>query len=570
MKTPILVIDDEENIRFTLESFLLGAGYEVTTASNYYEAETTLDKSNFDLIFVDILLKDNKTGIDFLREVKKRNLYSPVVMITGNPSIETALDAVRLGAYNYIQKPVFKDTLLHVTKMALRHKTIVDEKEKYRLNLEAIFRSVKDAIITVDKELVIIEMNDASRDICELTREDIGKPFNSLAKHCDGKCLDILKETIRKKESVEIYRLECHKNTCPAQVVNICAHPFLNDKGLPGGVVLVVRDETRLACLEQDMKERQQFHNIIGKSEKMQAIYSLIEDLADVQTTVLITGESGTGKELVAEAIHYKGERRNKPLVKVNCSALSESLLESELFGHVKGAFTGAMHERMGRIEKANGGTLFLDEIGDISPKVQLQLLRVLQEREFERVGDSTPVRVDVRMIAATNQDLQKKVLRGEFREDLYYRLKVVEIKLPSLCERREDIPLLIGHFLNKLNKKLNKEIIAISSDVQKIFMDYSWPGNIRELEHTLEHACILCHQNTITLEHLPIDMRDFIDTHSFTPGDLKLDEPEVIIQALEKTAWNKARAARLLGISRQTIYRKIDEYKIKTHDIDT
>jgi two-component system, NtrC family, response regulator HydG len=195
--------------------------------------------------------------------------------------------------------------------------------------------------------------------------------------------------------------------------------------------------------------------------------------------------------------------------------------------------------------------------------------LRVLQEREFERVGDSTPIKVDVRMVAATNQDLQRKVLRGEFREDLYYRLKVFEIKLPSLCERSEDIPLLIRHFLNKLNKKLNKEIIAISSDVQKIFMDYSWPGNVRELEHTLEHACILCHQNTITLEHLPIDMRDFIDTHSFVPGDLKLDEPKVIIQALEKTAWNKARAARLLGISRQTIYRKIDEYKIKTHDID-
>jgi len=568
MGSKILVIDDEESIRYTFESFLLDEGYEVLTARDYHEALSAIDTTELDLIFADILL-EGKTGIDILREIKERNLRCPVIMITGEPSINSASEALRLGAFDYIPKPIKQDTLLHITKIALKHKALVDEKERYRSNLVAIFSSVKDAIIMVDKELIIIEMNDSSRDICELTRDKIGRPFTAFTKHCEGKCLDVLKETIQKKESVEIYRFECHGNTHPHQVVNIIAHPFLNDKGLSEGAVLVVRDETRLACLEEDMKERQQFHNIVGKSEKMQEIYSFIKDLADIQTTVLITGESGTGKELVADALHYKGNRRDKPLVKVNCSALSEGLLESELFGHVKGAFTGATHDRIGRIQKAHGGTLFLDEIGDISPKVQLQLLRILQEMEFERVGDSDTIRVDVRVIAATNQNLQKKVMRGEFREDLYYRLKVIEIKLPSLCERREDIPLLTKHFLNKLNKKLNKEIIAISANVQKIFMDYSWPGNIRELDHTLEHACILCHQNTITLEHLSVDMRDFIDTHSFTPGDLNLDEPEVILQALEKTAWNKAKAARLLGISRQTIYRKIDEYKINTPDAD-
>jgi transcriptional regulator with GAF, ATPase, and Fis domain len=316
------------------------------------------------------------------------------------------------------------------------------------------------------------------------------------------------------------------------------------------------------------MRDRRKFHNIIGKSEKMQAIYSLIEDLADVQTTVLILGESGTGKELVAEALHYSGGRSHKPLLKVNCSALSENLLESELFGHVKGAFTGALQDRMGRFQKADGGTIFLDEIGDVSPRIQLQLLRVLQEREFERVGDSNPIKVDVRVVAATNQNLREKVRRGEFREDLYYRLKVVEINLPPLRDRREDIPFLIKHFLKKFNKKLNKEIVAISADVQKVFMNYLWPGNVRELEHTLEHAFILCHQNVITVDHLPLVFKDFFETKTSSFKDLRDDESQAVIRVLEQTSWNKARAARLLGMSRRTLYRKIEEYKIGRQDV--
>jgi len=204
-----------------------------------------------------------------------------------------------------------------------------------------------------------------------------------------------------------------------------------------------------------------------------------------------------------------------------------------------------------------------LDEIGDISPRTQLQLLRVLQEREFERVGDSTPIKVDVRVVAATNQNLKEKIRRGEFREDLYYRLKVVEISMPPLRERREDIPLLVEHFLEKFNKKLSRDIVSVSSDVQKIFMEYPWPGNIRELEHTMEHAFILCRQKTITVNHLPSVFKEFIGFKTFTLEDVKVDEPHAIVQALNKTAWNKAGAARLLGISRRTIYRKMKEYKI-------
>ncbi len=561
MKTKILVIDDEEGIRFTFRRFLADEGYEVATAINFDEALSRISETDFDVIFADIIL-EGRTGIDLLRSVRERNLSCPVIMITGYPNVESASDAMRLGAFDYITKPVQKETLLHVAGMALQHKTVTDEKEKYRSNLEAIFRSVHDAIITVDKELIVLEMNEMTKKICRLSRSDIGKAFSVISKECTGRCHEILVDAIRKKHQVEERRLECQCPNCPRQVVAINVSPLIDNKGVFSGAVMVVRDETRLAHLEENLRERRQFHNIIGKSEQIQKVFTLIENLADVQTTILITGESGTGKELVAEALHYTGVRSNKPLVKVNCSALSEGLLESELFGHVKGAFTGAVKDKVGRFQRADGGTIFLDEIGDVSQGVQLKLLRVLQEMEFEAVGDSTPIKVDVRVVAATNQDLREKVRLGKFREDLYYRLKVVELTLPSLRERLEDIPLLIDYFIKKFNMKLNKSIEGMSADVQRIFMGYPWPGNVRELEHALEHACIICHQGTITVDDLPSELKNVKEAKVLL-RDKESTEPQAILQALEKAAGNKAMAARLMGISRQTIYRKIKEYKI-------
>jgi transcriptional regulator with PAS, ATPase and Fis domain len=293
----------------------------------------------------------------------------------------------------------------------------------------------------------------------------------------------------------------------------------------------------------------------------MQEIYGLLEDLADLETTVLVTGESGTGKELVAKALHYSGRRAFKPFVMVNCSALAENLLESELFGHVKGAFTGAIRDKQGRFQAANGGTVLLDEIGDISPGIQLKLLRVLQEKEFERVGESNTLKVDVRVIASTNRDLKEKVRRGEFREDLYYRLKVVEITLPPLCQRLEDIPLLVDHFCNSFNKIFKKNIEGISIEVLNTFMNYPWPGNIRELEHAIEHGFVLCHGEIITLDHIPKEIRDYFRTEKHMLKEKAADEPQGILNALSKTDWNKAKAARLLGINRRTIYRKIYKF---------
>jgi PAS domain S-box-containing protein len=566
MSAHILIVDDEEGIRFTFKKFLSAENYEVSTAQDYDEAIDRITEGKFDVIFADIILK-GKSGIDVLREIKKRKLNCPVIMITGYPNIDTASEAVRLGAFDYIPKPIQKDSLFHAIDVALQHKAVIDEKEKYRTNLEAIFRSVKDAIITVDKDMVVLETNEAAGNICGFNRDSIGKGFSSLNGSCKVKCFEALVETVNTKKPAEMQNVECQFKDRKDQVVALSTSPLLDSQGVFSGAVMVIKDETRLTDLERELNERQQYHRIVGKSEKMQEMYSLIDLLSDVETTVLISGESGTGKELVAEALHYKGNRSGNSMVKVNCSALSENLLESELFGHVRGSFTGAIKDKIGRFQVADGGTIFLDEITDISPKIQVELLRVLEEKEFERVGDSTTVKVDVRVVAASNQDLVEKVKAGEFREDLYYRLNVMKVALPPLRDRREDIPLLVDFFINKFNGKFGKNIKAVSSDVEKILMEYPWPGNIRELEHALEHSFILCRQSVIAPEHLPPELQTFTVNEQSFSGNGDIDDPQIIIDALEKSAWNKTKAASLLGISRRSIYRKIKEYDIQQED---
>ena len=562
MSARILVIDDEGSIRFTFERFLKGAGHLVTTAASCSEALARINETHFDVVFADIILEDG-TGIEILREIKAKGLTCPVIMVTGDPGVETAAESIRLGAFDYISKPINQESLLHVARTALKYKVVHEEKEKYRTNLEAIFRSVKDAIVTVDRNLVVLEFNEAAMTMLGLTHGDQGKPFGSLPQMGDGKFSDILAEALASGGPVEVDRIEWFFENRIRRVVSVRTYPLLSIQGSPTGVVMVSRDDTHVADLEMELKEHRQFHRIIGRSEPMQKIYTLIKSLANVQTTVLVTGESGTGKELVAEALHLAGDRSHKPLVKVNCSALPESLLESELFGHVKGAFTGAIRDNIGRFHRADGGTIFFDEIGDVSPKVQLKLLRVLEEREFERVGSSSPTKVDVRLIAATNRNLLEKVSIGELREDLYYRLKVIEIKLPPLRDRREDIPLLVEHFRNGFNLKFKKNIEGISADVLKAFLKYTWRGNVRELEHTMEHAFVLCNRNIITFDNLPSDFGTALAAvRHDTPATPEEDLQE-ILAALAETDWNKAKAARMLGIDRVTLYRKIKRYHI-------
>ncbi len=561
----ILIVDDEKSIRITFESFLASAGYQVATASDYSDALNSIKKAVPDIIFADILL-GGKTGIDLLETVKKMDVHIPVVMITGAPTLETASKAIRLGAFDYISKPVEKDQLLDAALRALRFKKVVDENTRIRSNLEAIFRSVKDGIIMVDTELRIVEMNGAAAKISGISlKEAIGQSFASLPALCEGKGLEMLQWTIKKQEPVELPRLECCHPGHPARVISLSAFPLVNQGSTNAGAVLVLRDVTSLAALGKDLNERRQFYHIIGQNAKMQKIYSLIEDLADYQTTVLITGESGTGKELVAETLHHIGPRSKGPLVKVNCASLSESLLESELFGHVKGAFTGAVSDKIGRFQKADGGTIFLDEIGDISPKMQLHLLRVLQEMEFERVGDSTSMRVNVRVVAATNRNLSERVHLGEFREDLYYRLNVIEIPVPALRQRLDDLPLLVEHFLKKLNWKFNKTVVALTEQAQRLLMNYPWPGNVRELEHALEHAFVLCRGDSITADHLPNSITAFKGGQTVPICIEKcILNCESIEDALEKSAWKISRAALLLGVDRRTVYRKMKTFGIK------
>ena len=562
MKTRILIIDDDDDLRSSMGTILSKEGHVVTLAESYDSALNELERSEFDVVLSDIVL-GGKTGIDVLEEIKKRKFKSTVVMITGAPSVETAARAVSLGALEYVTKPFSMDDLRLLVERAGRHQALINEKERYRVNLDATFSSVKDAIITLDSEMRIIEANRSAESICGFDRDCIGKNLVDVTEVCSKIYLKAVEECIRDKKTVEISRVECRAKDMPLKVIDICASPLQYSDGAFSGAVLVVRDETRLAGLERDLKKREQFHGIIGSSGSMQEIYNLIETFAHVDSTVLLLGESGTGKELVTDALHYTGGRSDFPLVKVNCAALSENLLESELFGHVKGAFTGADTDRVGRIEMAQGGTMLLDEIGDISEAIQVKLLRVLQDKQFERVGENSPRKADIRIIAATNRDLKQRMVDGKFREDLFYRLNVIKMVLPPLRQHKEDIPLLLSHFVETFNEKFDKAIEGVSGDVMEEFMRYDWPGNVRELEHAVEHAAIICRGNIITLEHLPEDIQ--ADAPSSYPVKYGVNEHESIVKALEKAKWSKSVAARALGISRATLYRKIKEYNIES-----
>jgi len=313
-------------------------------------------------------------------------------------------------------------------------------------------------------------------------------------------------------------------------------------------------------ALRHRLEDRYRFENIIAKSSKMQRVIEVIKVVAKSNATVLITGESGTGKELVARAIHSQSNRRNKPFVAVSCAALPESLLESELFGHEKGSFTGAYAQKKGKFEFANGGTLFLDEVGEMSTNIQVHLLRVLEEKEFTRVGGNEPTRVDVRVISATNKDLRKAIEKQDFREDLYYRLNVVNIELPPLRERKEDIPLLAEHFLHKFAMENQKETTGFSPEAMELVLDYDWPGNVRELENAIERAVILAKDSIITIADLP--QENLSPAYSTTPRkNLKEVEKGHIWKILRETGENYSEAARILGISRMTLYNKAKVY---------
>ena len=563
----VLIVEDEDVLRLTFEQFLQDGGYEVHVASSYNEALELLEETDIDVVVSDIVLGGN-TGIDLLEEVRKEYPYILVIMITGDPSVKTASEAVRLGAFDYLQKPVTGPALQRNVRLAVEQLRIARERdrfesqmEQYRAELDAIFNSVNAVIVTVAPDMTIRQANAGALALFDPEGTGLqGQRFDALYPAELREACDALRQTLEQNRPRTNVRVEAILGSDKTHVFSVNTTPLVDDQGEHMGAVLTARDLTRLTLLEQQLEDQQGFRSIIGNSAPMKEIFELIEDVAATNTTVLIEGESGTGKELVAEALHQASPRRNQPFIKVNCSALSEDILESELFGHVKGAFTGAIKDRIGRFESANGGTLFLDEMADISPRLQLRLLRILQEGEFERVGDSRTLKADVRVVAATNQSLPEKIESGEFRQDLYYRLNVVRIDVPSLRERADDIPLLVEFFCKRFNTQFNKEIQGVSDDAMAILVNYPWPGNVRELENCLERAFIVCHEPSIQANHLPGELIQPRLSMPETPngkreGDLSR---ETILHTLSTTDWNIAKSARALGIARNTLYQKM------------
>lgn len=446
--------------------------------------------------------------------------------------------------------------------------------------ISRIIDSMADGVFTMDNKGNITSWNQSMERISGYKAEE------ALGNQCDllncSRCFgencpaSIKKCRIFEQERVEVKECQLrHKDGYDVPVIKN-ASVVRDEDGQVLGVVETVTDVTELneartraerAALR--LGEVHRLDNIIGKSQAMRDVFSAISAAADSDATVIIQGESGTGKELVAGAIHYNSERKEHPLVTVNCSALSESLLESELFGHVKGAFTGALRDRIGRFEETAGGTLFLDEIGELSPFIQVKLLRVLQEREIERVGESRRCKIDIRLITATHRDIFSLVQEGTFREDLYYRLKVFPIILPPLRSRKDDIPLLISHFIQLMNVKTGKKVVDTSREVMRTLMDYSWPGNVRELENAIEHAFVLCKSDRIELKDLPIEIRqsvNYISQPKQKPETKKRGNnisKEELVALLKECNWNKAEVGRRVGVSRTAIWKYMRKFDI-------
>ncbi len=458
---------------------------------------------------------------------------------------------------------------------------IVDDEEEIRRSLAEILSSPEagyDVKVAggVEEALSLLEDHPFDHIICDIYMEPR-----------DG--FDLLREVrSRGLESSFIMLSGKADPEMALQALDSGASDYIH-KPVSAGQLLFVLEKARRENqlrrenrrLREEMEGRYSFSNIVAKSPEMLKIFDIIRKIADYKTTVLITGESGTGKELVARALHFNGVRRSGPFVAVNCGGIPENLLESELFGHARGAFTDAVRAKKGLFEEADGGTIFLDEIGDLPLPLQVKFLRVLQEEEIRRLGDTRSIQVDVRVIAATSKDLAREVKRGRFREDLFYRINVLTISLPPLRKRREDIPLLVDHFISRFNARLQTEIKGVDSEVMRIFMDYPWPGNVRELENVVERAMVLCEGDVIGVEELPQAMVrggamaavGAVLAQGMEDGEeeclsikkcSKIMERELIIKALRKTGGNKTQAAQILEISLPALL-----YKIKGYEID-
>ncbi|HID92631.1 MAG TPA: PAS domain-containing protein [bacterium (Candidatus Stahlbacteria)] len=475
----------------------------------------------------------------------------------------------------YVNTTPLKDTkgkvigAVQTFRNILELHTLVSELVKEKNRLLAILESIGDGVFTVDTNWKITSFNRAAERITGFSKKEaIGKPCHSIFRSniCTERCP--LRQTLETHKPIANFEMEILSKTGKKVPISVGTALLIDEEGEIAGGVEVFRDLSPLKHLSEELKERYSFGNIIGKNPKMQEIYDLLKTVSETSSTVLIQGETGTGKELVARAIHYNSTRHDKPFIKVSCAALPETLLESELFGYMKGAFTDAVKDKPGRFELANKGTIFLDEVGEIPKSVQAKLLRVLEEQEFERLGGTKTIKVDVRIIAATNKDLREAINRNEFREDLYYRLNVVSIHLPPLRERSDDIPLLVNHFIEKFNQKTGKHIASVSQDAMDILIDYHWPGNVRQLENAIEHAFVHCQGKIIQPQHLPDEIvpegKVMVENALAAENPFDELEKQVILETLRKNNWDTRKVAHVLQISRTTLWRKLKKYGIR------
>ncbi len=445
----------------------------------------------------------------------------------------------------------------------------IKKTEPQQVYSNIILDSIADGVFTVDENMRITSFNRAAEEITGIKRRQAIGQF----------CFEVLRANICEKSCALKCSLKTGKRTIDRRVtilrsdgtevpVSISTSILKNKKGRFVGGVESFRDLSTIEELRKEIEKSYTFEDIVSKNYKMLQIFDTLPIISQSESTVLIEGASGTGKELFARAVHKLSGRKNGPFVAINCGALPDTLLESELFGYVKGAFTDAKKDKPGRFALAKGGSIFLDEVESLSVSVQVKLLRVLQEREFEPLGGTTPVKADVRLIAATKEDLAKLVKKNKFRDDLFYRLNVVKINLPSLLKRREDIPLLVNYFIERFNGRMGKSITGVSANVMELLMQYDYPGNVRELENIIEHCCVMCQSIEINLKHLPPElplMSKEVQRESpkGTLPPFKEAERKLILDTLERNNWSKLKSAQELNLHRATLYRKMKKYNL-------
>ncbi|MBW2644987.1 MAG: sigma 54-interacting transcriptional regulator [Deltaproteobacteria bacterium] len=618
----ILLIDDEAGIRTLLSISLKSDGYDVVTAENGKRGIELFEQEAPSIVLTDIKMP-GMDGLDVLRRIKEISPETEVIVITGHGDIEVAIKALQFEASDFITKPVSDKVLSIALKRAEERLKLKQQLKNYTYDLENEVKKKTKELKKSYKEMEAI--CDITRGVSE--KKSLAEAFDfiiSRVKHIlsfeeaiplifnEGKDGfveaagyrgidradrdDLISDIALMRVPMDIAELNDQGCTWLGNFdsyQSLSVVPIIKKDEPIGGLMLLASERAvfskadlrflylmlaqvagvirrialngeRLKKLENKVKMFSGYGGIIGKDHKMHQIYQLILDIAPTDATVLIQGESGSGKELVARAIHYHSERKDDPFVVVNCSAYPETLLESELFGHEKGAFTGATHRRAGRFELANKGTLFLDEIGEIPLVSQVKLLRLLQFQKFERLGGIETIGVDVRIIAATNKDLKREVEKGNFREDLYYRLNVIPINIPPLRARQNDTPLLVEHFLKRFNSRGNKTVKGISPEAMKILMGYNWPGNVRELENIIEHAFILTKDEVVGEQSLPLGIRFIVDKEEKI-SSFEENERRFLARMLEEYRWNKLQVAKKLNISRSTLYAKLKKYNIQS-----